>query len=262
MLFTRDMTALSMQSLGGTGSPMLLLHGLAGYAGEWHPSADLLTMDYQVFALDQRGHGNSERRPHDVSRDAYVEDAADAIRRIGLGPVVLVGQSMGANTAMLTAARYPDLVSRLVMIEGSPDGPVPTDPEPPVANHIRDSLMRWPVPFADEQAAHGFFVSKGFEPVIWTAGLEERDGQLWPRFEIDVLVACMADLGSRSYWQEWRSIKRPALVILGEHGMFPAGHGEEIIGQLPDAKLRTICGAGHDVHLDTPGDWVAALSDS
>jgi pimeloyl-ACP methyl ester carboxylesterase len=132
---------------------------------------------------------------------------------------------MGANTAMLTAARHPDLVNRLVMIEGSPAGPETRDHQPAVAEHIRDALTQWPVPFADERAARSFFARKGLEPAIWTAGLEEREGQLWPKFEI------------------------------------PAGHGEQIVNQLPGAKLSTIRGAGHDVHLDAPGAWVRALVD-
>jgi pimeloyl-ACP methyl ester carboxylesterase len=262
MIFTRDEVSLHVRDFGGTGPPLLLLHGLAGYAGEWESSAALLVQTYRVFALDQRGHGDSERRPRDLTREAYVEDAAEAIRQIDLGPVTLVGQSMGANTAMLTTARYPDLVTRLVMIEGSPDGPEPPSSDPPIAPQIRASLSSWPVPFADEQTAHDFFESKGFEPSAWTAGLERTEGGLRSRFEIDTLVACMADLGSRSYWREWGTVQCPTLVILGEHGMFPAGHGEDIISRSPEAKLVTIPHAGHDVHLDAPNAWVQSLADS
>jgi pimeloyl-ACP methyl ester carboxylesterase len=71
----------------------------------------------------------------------------------------------------------------------------------------------------------------------------------------------MSDLGSRSYWQQWRSIQCPTLVVLGENGMFPAGHGEQIVSQLPGSRLVTITGAGHDVHLDAPREWVRALTD-
>jgi pimeloyl-ACP methyl ester carboxylesterase len=260
MLFDRDGTTLFCQEFGGSGPPVLLLHGLAGYAGEWERSAELLISHYHVFALDQRGHGDSERRPTDVSRDAYVEDAAEAIRRTGGGPVTLVGQSMGANTAMLTAARHPDLVTTLVMIEGTPDGPDSPDPAA-IADEMRNSLSRWPVPFADDETAHRFFESRGFDPIVWTNGLERRAGGLWPRFEIDTMVGCMADLGSRNYWQQWRLIRCPALVVLGEHGMFPAGHGEKIISELPGSKLAMIAGAGHDVHLDAPREWVQTLRD-
>jgi pimeloyl-ACP methyl ester carboxylesterase len=160
VLFERDGTRLSYQDFGGSGPPMLLLHGLAGYAGEWGRSAELLAVDYRVLALDQRGHGDSERRPSDVSRHAYVEDCAETIRQLGLGRVTLVGQSMGANTAMLTAAGHRDLVRTLVIIEGSPDGPDPPEVKPAIADEIRVSLSRWPVPFADDRAAHRFLLQQ------------------------------------------------------------------------------------------------------
>lgn len=260
--FDRDGTRLSYCDYGGSGPPILLLHGLAGYAGEWEPSARLLIDDYRVFALDQRGHGESGRRPNDVSRDAFLRDSAEAIRQIGLGPVTLVGQSMGANTALLTAAAHPELVRSLVIIEGSPDGPQDPDPDPQIATQIRESLSAWPTPFANQETAASFFRSRGFDPGAWTAGLELRADGLWPRFEVDTLVACMADLGSRNYWPQWRRIHCPTLLILGEHGAFPPGHGEQIITQQPEAWLVTIPQAGHDVHLEAPQAWVQALADS
>jgi pimeloyl-ACP methyl ester carboxylesterase len=261
MWFERDGTCLAFEDLGGSGPPALLLHGLAGYAGEWKRSAELLAERYHVFALDQRGHGNSERRPADVSRDAYTDDAAGAIRQIGLGPVTLIGQSMGASTAMLTAARYSELASRLVVIEGSPDGPDAPDATRQAAKQIGDSLARWPVPFADQDAARRFFASKGFDPDAWTAGLEQRDGQLWPRFEVDTMVACIADVQSRSYWTQWRTIQCPTLAIFGERGMFDAEHQDRVAGALPGCELVRIPCAGHDVHLEAPQAWVQALFD-
>ena len=260
--FVRDGTRLALHDLGGVGLPLLLVHGLAGYAGEWARSAQLLCEEYRVFALDQRGHGDSSRRPRDLSRGAFVADCAEAIRQIGRGPVTLVGQSMGANTVMLVGAAHPDLVRSLVLIEGSPDGPDTPDREPELAGSVRQSLSAWPVPFADELAAEDFFQSKGFDPVAWTAGLERRDDGLWPKWDLEAMVACMADLGSRNFWAQWRSIQCPALVVLGEHGIFPSGHGAEMIAQLPNASLITIAEAGHDVHLDAPEAWVAALRSS
>lgn len=257
--FERDGTRLCCCEFGGSGPPMLLLHGLAGYAGEWTRSACLLRSDYRVFALDQRGHGNSTRRPKDMSREAFVEDCAAAVRHIGVGAVTLVGQSMGANTAMLTAAAHPDLIRGLVVIEGSPDGPDTFDPDPDGARRIGESLTTWPVPFPDRLAARSFFKRKEFDPAAWTAGLESRADGLWPRWDADALTACMADLQSRNYWTQWRSIRAPTLVVFGEHGMFPAGHSEDIVQQLPAATLVTIPHAGHDVHLDAPAAWVEAL---
>jgi pimeloyl-ACP methyl ester carboxylesterase len=55
---------------GGEGPPLLLLHGLAGRANEWHSTAQRLTQQGHVPALDQRGHGRGEKGLADYSRDA------------------------------------------------------------------------------------------------------------------------------------------------------------------------------------------------
>ena len=240
---------------------MLLLHGLAGYGGEWRRSAALLTDRYRVFALDQRGHGNSGRRPSDTRREAFVQDAAAVIGELGLGPATVVGQSMGANTAMLLAADHPQLVTALVLIEGSPAGPDEPELGVRAAEQIGASLRRWPVPFADRAAARAFFAEKGFDVEAWTDGLDERPDGLWPRFEVDTLVACMADLQSRDYWEPWRRVQCPTLLVFGEHGMFEAEHEQQIADVLPGCRLVRVPGAGHDVHLDAPGSWVAALGE-
>jgi pimeloyl-ACP methyl ester carboxylesterase len=65
----------------------------------------------------------------------------------------------------------------------------------------------------------------------------------------------MADLQSRNYWPPWRSIRAPTLVILGEYGIFPPAHGEDIVRQLRGSTLVTVPNAGHDVHLDAPNAW-------
>lgn len=194
MEFVREGTRLVLHDFGGNGPAMLLVHGLAGDAGEWRRSAQLLGADYHVFALDQRGHGDSDPYPGDVSRAAFTADCAEAIRRIAAGRVAVVGQSMGAITAMLTAAEHPELVSSLIMIEGAPVGPEVFDPDPEAAHAIRESLSSWPIPFPDEHAAREFFASKGFDPEAWTAGLQKRSDGLWPRWKLESMVACMGDL--------------------------------------------------------------------
>jgi pimeloyl-ACP methyl ester carboxylesterase len=260
MEFVRAGTRLMVHDFGGNGPAMLLVHGLAGYAGEWRRSAELLGADHHVFALDQRGHGDSEPDPADVSRAAFAADCAAAIRRISTGQVMVVGQSMGAITAMLTAAKHPELVNSLIMIEGAPTGPEVFDPDPEAAHAIRESLASWPVPFADERAAGEFFASKGLDPDAWTAGLHRRKDGLWPRWKLDPLVASMADLAARNYWTDWESLQCPVLIVMGQNGIFPHSVGDEMVARLPSASLVRITGAGHDVHLDAPAQWVASAA--
>ncbi len=259
ILFEREGTRLSVRDFGGSGTSVLLLHGLAGHSGEWNATAGRLASDYHVVALDQRGHGDSERLPGDVSRQAFVADVAAVIDHLRLGPAVLIGQSMGANTAMLVAAEHPELVRALVVAEGSPDGPLEHDPQPAVAVLIERWLAEWPVPFPDAEAAHAFFVDQGIEPMAWTAGLRRRGDGLWPAFDARVMVDCIADLASRSYWQQWRAIQCPTLIVFGERGHFSNEHGAELAAQLPQAIHVTVPDGGHDVHLDSPDLWIQSV---
>jgi pimeloyl-ACP methyl ester carboxylesterase len=115
LLFERDGVRLAGVDFGGDGPPALLLHGLAGYAGEWAETAGWLSERARVVALDARGQGSSERFPADVSRAGHVADAAFAVERLGLGPVVVVGQSLGGLTALLLAAERPRFDVEVVM---------------------------------------------------------------------------------------------------------------------------------------------------
>ena len=86
---------------------MLLLHGLAGHAGEWSETATWLTGNHRALALDQRGHGLSTHAPKDVSREAHVADVAFVIDQLNLGPVVLIGQSLGGNLRVSRSSTPP-----------------------------------------------------------------------------------------------------------------------------------------------------------
>lgn len=138
---TRDGVRLVCRDWGGPGQPVVLLHGLAGHAGEWDRTAQRLSPRHRVIALDQRGHGASERHPQDVSRDAYVADVIAVLDQLALRRPVLVGQSLGGHTAMLTAAAHPERVRALVLVEAGPGGPNPNVPA-----DIGSWLDSWPTP--------------------------------------------------------------------------------------------------------------------
>ncbi len=95
---------------------LLLLHG-------WTASADLqffsayaaLAAEYSFVAIDHRGHGRGMRSAEPFSLEDAAGDAAALVRQLGIGPVVLVGYSMGGPLALLIARHHPDLVSGLVV---------------------------------------------------------------------------------------------------------------------------------------------------
>jgi pimeloyl-ACP methyl ester carboxylesterase len=97
---------------------------------------------------------------------------------------------------MLTAAARPDLVRALVMVEAGPG-----DPDAGLPHDTENRLASWPVPFPSPDAAIGFF---GGGPVGagWAAGLEQRDGGWWPRFEPGLIVRSVLGLSRHSYRAE------------------------------------------------------------
>ena len=91
---------------GGHGPPVLLLHGLAGYAGEWADTASWLSERHRVVAIDLRGHGESTRTPSTVAPEAFVADVSAWLDALGFELTTVVGQSFGGLIAFLTAARH------------------------------------------------------------------------------------------------------------------------------------------------------------
>ena len=242
---------------GGSGRPVLLLHGLAGHAGEWLDTMWHLLPRCRTVALDQRGHGRSTRMPDDLSRDAFVDDVAAVIDAAALeNPVVLIGQSMGAHTAFLTAARFPHLVSHLVMIEGDIGG---GDDEK--LARLRKSLASWPVPFSSYDSAMQFFGGDNELGRAWADGLEPREDGLWPRWDIDVMLRTMAPVFEREYWPDWESLPHPTLLVLGQTGSIDPGRVDRMLAERPTTRRVSIAGAGHDVHLDQPRAWLHALDE-
>ncbi len=231
---------------GGEGPPLLLLHGLAGHCGEWEALAVRFAATHRVIAFDARGSGASTRRPGDVTRAAHVSDVRAVARRFGLAgeDTVLVGQSMGGLTALLTAAAHPELCRALVLIEAGPAGPSPGLPE-----QIGRWLDSWPVPFPDRAAAQAFF-GGGPAGRAWAAGLAPGPGGLHPRVDRDVMVATVQENAHRDYWDAWDRVRCPVLVLRGEKGTMKPDEAERMRDRHPATRIAVIPGAGHDAHLD------------
>ncbi|WP_128817586.1 alpha/beta fold hydrolase [Streptomyces sp. S063] len=231
---------------GGDGPPLLLLHGLAGHRGEWEALAARFAATHRVIAFDARGSGQSTRRPGDVTRAAHVRDVRAVVRRFGLAgeDTVLVGQSMGGLTALLTAAAHPEVCRALVLIEAGPGGPSPGLPE-----QIGGWLDSWPVPFPDREAAEAFF-GGGPAGRAWAAGLAPGPGGLRPRVDRDVMVATVQENAHRDYWDAWDRVCCPVLVLRGENGAMKPDEADRMRDRHPATRIAVIPEAGHDAHLD------------
>jgi pimeloyl-ACP methyl ester carboxylesterase len=242
---------------GAARATVLLLHGLAGHSGEWDTTARLLSGRHRVVTVDQRGQGASERHPGDMSRAAHVADVVAVIEELGLGDVVLVGQSLGGHTAMLTAAAHPELVSALVLVEA---GPGRADPDPRETARVGEWLASWPVPFPSPAVAADFF-GGGPAGAGWAAGLEERADGWWPRFEPALMADSLTELSQRSFQREWEQVTCPTLVVLAESGMIPSDEADAMARTRPGTAMVHVPGVGHDLHLEAPDVLHTALTD-
>jgi pimeloyl-ACP methyl ester carboxylesterase len=100
----------------GQGPPVLLIHGTGSTSDFWGEAADRLAERCIVVTYDRRGIGRSANRPTG-HHDAHAEDAAEVIHRLGMGPMTVVGWSMGGIVALCLAHKRPELVRNLVLQE-------------------------------------------------------------------------------------------------------------------------------------------------
>ncbi|MER5897277.1 alpha/beta hydrolase [Streptomyces sp. NPDC001876] len=101
------------------GSPVVLLHGLGGSAASWDPTARLLGEEWRVYALDMRGHGESDW-PDEYALEQMRDDVLGFLDECDLDRVGVVGHSMGGVVACLLAEEHADRVERLVLVETPP----------------------------------------------------------------------------------------------------------------------------------------------
>jgi len=228
--------------LGGKGAPVLLLHGLAGHTGEWAGTAEWLSVEFAVYALDC---------------ESGADAALRAVDEIGAGPVACVGQSLGGRAAIELAARRPELVRALVVAEADPEGGRELAEE--VAARVGEAFDRWPEAFASREEAVEFLGGPSPRAEAWADGLRERDGRLWPWFDREAAVDELRAALARPLWDKWERIACPALIVRGAEGDLAEATAARMARLLPDAAVATIPGVGHELHLEAPREWRKAL---
>src|SRR5262245_16158087 len=104
---------------GGSGDPVVLVHGLGGSAANWTEVIDGLVPGHRVIALDLPGHGGSDPLPRGARIDDYADAAAAVIEARTKGPAVVAGHSFGGQVALSLAVRHPRLVRALLLVVSS-----------------------------------------------------------------------------------------------------------------------------------------------
>ena len=110
---------LHFRDWGGEGRPLVLLHGLASNARIWDLTAPLLRQRFHVLAVDQRGHGLSDKPDDGYDFATVCGDLAAFVEVLGLERPAVVGHSWGAGVALQYAVEQADAVSALVCVDGA-----------------------------------------------------------------------------------------------------------------------------------------------
>jgi pimeloyl-ACP methyl ester carboxylesterase len=252
----------------GAGPPFVLLHGLASNARTWDGvAAGLAAAGRRVIAVDQRGHGLSDKPAHGYGFSSVTGDLARLLDILALEAPILVGQSWGGNVVLAFAADYPGRARHLVFVDGGfldlqmrPDAAwehVARDLRPPdLTGFLRAALKKriW--------AVHPDWTEAGVEATL--ANFETQpDGTVRPWLTLDRHMEIL-----RALWEQrpdtiYGQVTTPVLIVVAEDDRDPAWlalkrrQAEKAARLLPNATLRYYSQSDHDIHVQKP----AALAD-
>jgi pimeloyl-ACP methyl ester carboxylesterase len=226
------------------GEPILFLHGYTDSSFSFSRLLPLLPDRFRSFALDLRGHGDSERPDCCYGVEDHVADVVAFLDAVGVEQVTLVGHSAGSFIARRVAETHPKLVARLVLI-GSAVTPLKQETrELQAAVHTLEDPV--PAEFAREFQAstiHAPLPEGFFEQVV--AESLKLPARVW-KSALDGLLAMddRADL---------ERITAPTLLIWGERdGFFFRSEVEELAAAIPGARLIVYPDTGHAVQWERP----------
>ena len=116
--FSTNGINLHYRDWGGTGRPIVLLHGLASSCHIWDLVAPRLAEDFSVIAVDQRGHGLSDKPESGYEFANVGRDLLGVIQARKLARPIIVGHSWGADVALEFAVAYPDVAAGICFVDG------------------------------------------------------------------------------------------------------------------------------------------------
>ena len=124
----------------GEGDTVLCIHGLTANCRSWDRIASALAPDYRVLAMDLRGRGLSDKPEKGYFVEQHVLDLHHVIEGLGLERVTLMGHSLGAFVSLAFAARYPQRVKKLILVDAG--GRLTQDQWDKIEMGIKPSLAR------------------------------------------------------------------------------------------------------------------------
>lgn len=236
----------------GANAPTLVFgHGLLFSGWLFHPQIEALRDDYRCIAIDWRGQGRSNAPAGDYDMDTLTQDAIALIEQLDVAPVHYVGLSMGGFVGMRLAARRPDLVRSLTLLDTS------AQPEPE-ENAGKYKLL------ATVYRLLGIGpVRKKVEPIMFAPStiadpqkrtvIDEWIAQLTPVPRGGMRKAIMGVVNRQGVEDELAKIQAPTLVAAGaDDAATIVAKSEHLVANIEGARLEVVPDCGHSSTIEQP----------
>lgn len=228
--------------------PLILLHGFTDSWFSYSRVLAPLAARRHVFALSQRGHGDSSRPADGYAMAEFAADAVAFMDAQGLSRAVVIGHSMGSIVATELAIAAPGRLDALVLMGANTSWNTPAI----VAFQEEVAALADPVPAAFVREFQG---STAFEPL--PDAFMERVVAESLKLPAHVWRAALAGHIAADYVERLGAIRTPTLVLGGEEDAYcPADKQRELAAQLGNAELKLYPRVGHCPHWERPEAFV------
>ena len=237
----------------GQGRAVILLHGLFVSADNWHHIGMRLAESFQVFAVDQRNHGQS---PHSDEMD-YPLMAADVNKFMatrGIESARVIGHSMGGKTAMQLALQFPDRVEKLIVADMAPRQYAPAH-EKIFAAQLALDLKSFSTRQEIEDALAPEIPNLVLRRFLLKNLGRNAAGEFFWKINLRGIAASYLKLGEPI--AAAAPFAKPTLFIRGGKSNYMKPEDEALIRELfPQSQIQTIAAASHWVHADQPEEFL------
>src|SRR5215469_358759 len=241
----------------GRGAPVILLHGSGGEGARWMPTMQGLAPDFRVIAPDQIGWGASDKPLTIYHGGVFAEFLARFMREIGVPKAALVGQSMGAGVALQMAVKYPQMVERMVLVNGggfvSPGDPARAAPD----WHARQIANAGTLAESREYLEKMYYNHSLISDELVEHNLILRLRSAYTAESVQ--TASARGLGQLTE-EEVRGIKLPTLLVWGANDrLSPPANADKLNAAIAGSRKLLIDKAGHYPFIEHPDQFNAAV---
>jgi pimeloyl-ACP methyl ester carboxylesterase len=246
----------------GSGSPVILLHGLGATNASMLTTLWELSGDHRVIAPDLPGFGGSGKPIRSYDATFYAEWIIDVLDQLGIDRADFIGNSMGGRVAIEAALCAPERVDRLVLLAPSPAF-IKKRQFTDIVKFLRPELALIPLPLPRKQVLRGlkrmFSRPDRLEDAWYEAAVDEFQRVFsTPRGRIAFFSAARQIYleephGEVGFWDRLKGLERPALFVWGERDVLvPPGFARHVERALPGVESVILEDCGHVPQYELP----------